>query len=76
MHMLCALTSPRVKLNSYKTLTFAAAPLPLKKPKISNSKKCMNCNSTSNEGLHCWKKECKNYIHMDCVLSYLTVETT
>ena len=68
MHVLCALTSPRVAVNSYQSLNFVVNSSPSKH--INKQKKCMNCQTEKSEGLQCCIKDCKVYIHLSCVIDY------
>lgn len=42
MHVLCALTSPRVHISSYSSLTFAPEAPP---SRINKARKCLRCKS-------------------------------
>jgi len=53
MHILCALTCPRIRITAYKSLTFALTGS-ISHKKIVNTKKCNNCPHQKSEGLHCW----------------------
>lgn len=65
MHVLCALTSPRVHLASYTSLTFS---LTGPQTKVNKAFRCRFCNSDKSEGLRCCIKDCKTYSHLSCVV--------
>ena len=68
MHVLCALTSPRVQLTSYSSLKFSVESPP---PKHTNRlKKCSYCNVEKSEGIQCCVENCKVFIHLSCVFDY------
>lgn len=71
MHVLCALTSQRTNLQSYLTLSFAASG-PAQK-QMNKSRKCLYCTKENNkeakgEGVPCYIKDCKSYLHLNCVV--------
>ena len=73
MHVLCALTSPRVHINSYSSLTFSVdGPTP---KHFNRQKKCTYCNSEKSEGIQCCVENCKVFIHLSCVFDYIGVVT-
>jgi hypothetical protein len=73
MHVLCALTSPRVVLQSYTTLSFAAEGAASKH--INKQRKCTYCKNDKGEGLPCCIEGCRVYIHLTCVVDYAGVAT-
>lgn len=64
-HVLCALTSNKITLQSYLTLNFAISG-PQNKP--SKYTKCIYCHSDKTAGLACRIDKCKTYIHLGCVV--------
>jgi hypothetical protein len=78
MHVLCALTSPRTNLESYLNLSFAVGP-PGKT--VNKMKKCGYCmagdrKDVKGEGLPCYIKDCKEYLHLTCVVDFAGTQTT
>lgn len=67
MHVLCALTSNRTKVTSYRSLTFTTEGSATQK-KISAAKKCEICAYGKGEGLACRLKDCKKHLHLNCVI--------
>jgi hypothetical protein len=74
MHVYCALSSPRVKLNSYKTLVFLADTQRSRKGG-NKTRRCTSCKSEK-AGLPCTFPECANFSHLPCVLSSKYKEST
>jgi hypothetical protein len=64
--VLCALTSPRARLASYKTLVFLAEGTPPKKA-AAKAMRCVNCSHDRSQGMHCLIADCTNFSHLNCV---------
>jgi len=65
MHVLCALSSPRTKLVSYRTLAFLAGRPQGKK--IAKGLRCVGCSNERGPALPCLIAECSNHSHLNCV---------
>lgn len=66
-HVFCALSSPKIKVQSYKSLEFRF----MKDYKDENEqRRCYVCKNKSNDAFKCWDPTCNNYLHVGCILGY------
>jgi hypothetical protein len=65
MHVLCALSSPRTRLASYRTLAFLAEGGQGKK--AARGVRCVVCNNERTAGQDCFIAGCSNHSHLNCV---------
>ena len=72
MHVLCALTSPRVHIASYTSLIFS---IEVPQSKINKAYKCQFCKSEKSEGIRCCIKDCKHYSHLSCVVDHTGIKS-